>query len=68
MKISKTKEEIVAQVSKNTRAIKSLDYKIEDINALWHWCKCLNNENNKMKKEIQQLHEEINNIITKREK
>ena len=47
MKISKTKEEIVAQVSKNTRAIKSLDYKIEDINALWHWCKCLEEQSNK---------------------
>ena len=55
MKISKTKEEIVAQVSKNTRAIKSLDYKIEDINALWHWCKCLEEEINKLNKKLEEL-------------
>ena len=66
--MSKTKEEIVAQVKKNTWAIKSLNNKTEDINALWHWCKCLNNENNKIKKELQQLHEEINKINTKRDK
>ena len=59
MKISKTKEEIVAQVSKNTRAIKSLDYKIEDINALWHWCKCLEEQSNKQKQEISKLHEDM---------
>ena len=50
--MSKTKEEIIAQVGKNTRAIKSLDYKIEDINALWHWCKCLEEEVKKLRKEI----------------
>ena len=66
--MSKTKEEIIAQVKKNTWAIKSLNNKTEDINALWHWCKCLEEENNKLKEKVQQLHEEINNIITKREK
>ena len=55
MKISKTKEEIVAQVTKNTKSIKSLDYKIEDINALWHWCKCLEEEINKLKKKLEEL-------------
>ena len=57
--MSKTKEEIIAQVSKNTRAIKSLDYKIEDINALWHWCKCLEEENIKQQKEIDKLNEDM---------
>jgi len=57
--MSKTKEEIVAQVSKNTRAIKSLDYKIEDINALWHWCKCLEKQVNKQKQEISKLNESM---------
>ena len=32
--MSKTKEEIIAQVSKNARAIKSLDYKIEGRNIV----------------------------------
>lgn len=63
--MSKTKEEIVAQVKKNTWAIKSLNNKTEDINALWHWCKCLEETNNKLKKELQQLHEEINKVNTK---
>jgi predicted nucleic acid-binding Zn-ribbon protein len=63
--LSKTKEEIVAQVKKNTWAIKSLNNKTEDINALWHWCKCLEETNNKLKKELQQLHEEINKVNTK---
>ena len=57
--MNKTKEEIIAQVSKNTRAIKSLDYKIEDINALWHWCKCLEEQVNKQKQEISKLYEEM---------
>ena len=57
--MNKTKEEIIAQVSKNARAIKSLDYKIEDINALWHWCKCLEEQVNKQKQEISKLHEEM---------
>ena len=48
----KTKHEIIAQVSKNTRAIKSLDYKIEDINALWHWCKCLEEKVNKLERKL----------------
>ena len=55
----KTKHEIIAQVSKNTRAIKSLDYKIEDINALWHWCKCLEETNKKQQQEIIKLNEEM---------
>ena len=59
MKISKTKEEIVAQVTKNTKSIKSLSYKLEDINALWHWCKCLEEQSNKQKQEINKLHEEM---------
>jgi len=63
--LSKPKEEIVAQVKKNTWAIKSLNNKTEDINALWHWCKCLEETNNKLKKELQQLHEEINKVNTK---
>ena len=63
--MSKPKEEIVAQVKKNTWAIKSLNNKTEDINALWHWCKCLEETNNKLKKELQQLHEEINKVNTK---
>jgi len=50
--MSKTKEEIIAQVGVNTKAIKSIKYKIEDINALWHWCKCLEEEVNKLRKEI----------------
>ena len=57
--MNKTKEEIIAQVSKNARAIKSLDYKLEDINALWHWCKCLEEQSNKQKQEISKLHEEM---------
>jgi len=60
--MSKTKEEIITQVSKNTRAIKSLDYKIEDINALWHWCKCLEEQSNKQKQEISKLHEEMRQV------
>ena len=66
--MSKTKQEIIAQVSKNSKTIKSINYKIEDINALWHWCRCLEETNNKLKKELQQLHEEINKINTKRDK
>ena len=58
--MSKTKEEIIAQVKKNTWAIKSLNNKTEDINALWHWCKCLEEQVNKQKKEIDKLHEESN--------
>ena len=58
--MSKTKEEIIAQVKKNTWAIKSLNNKTEDINALWHWCKCLEEQNKKLQKEIDRLHEEIN--------
>ena len=50
--MSKTKEEIIAQVGKNTRAIKSLDYKIEDINALWHWCKCLEDKVKKLERKL----------------
>tara|TARA_R110000824_G_scaffold244362_2_gene433109 strand:+ start:12578 stop:12757 length:180 start_codon:yes stop_codon:yes gene_type:complete len=57
--MSKTKEEIIAQVGKNTRAIKSLDYKIEDINALWHWCKCLEDTNKKQQQEIKKLNDKI---------
>ena len=57
--MGKTKQEIIAQVSKNTRAIKSLDYKIEDINALWHWCKCLEEQVNKQKQEISKLNESM---------
>ena len=60
--MSKTKEEIITQVSKNTRTIKSLDYKIEDINALWHWCKCLEEQSNKQKQEISKLHEEMRQV------
>ena len=56
--MSKSKQEIIAQVKKNTRAIKSLNNKIEDINALWHWCRCLEEQNNKLKERVQQLHEE----------
>ena len=52
IQMSKTKEEIIAQVGVNTKAIKSIKYKIEDINALWHWCKCLEEEVNKLRKEI----------------
>ena len=66
--MSKTKQEIIAQVKKNTWAIKSLNNKTEDINALWHWCRCLEEENNKLKEKVQQLHEEINNINTKSNK
>ena len=50
--MSKTKEEIVAQVTKNTKNIKSLDYKLEDINALWHWCKCLEEKVNKLERKL----------------
>ena len=57
--MNKTKEEIIAQVNKNTKAIKSINYKIEDINALWHWCKCLEEQSNKQKQEINKLHEEM---------
>ena len=66
--MSKTKDQIIAQVSKNSKAIRSINFKIEDINALWHWCKCLEEENNKLKEKVQQLHEEINNINTKSNK
>ena len=66
--MSKTKEEIIAQVKKNTWAIKSINYKIEDINALWHWCKCLEEENIKQQKEIDRLHEESNSQHAKRHK
>ena len=47
--MSKTKEQIIAQVNKNTWAIKSLKNKTEDINALWHWCKCLEEDNKKLR-------------------
>ena len=57
--MSKTKEEIIAQVKKNTGSIWSLNNKIEDINALWHWCKCLEEQINKQKQEISKLHEEM---------
>ena len=63
--MSKTKQEIIAQVSKNSKAIRSINFKIEDINALWHWCKCLEEENNKLKEKVQQLHEEINSQYVK---
>lgn len=66
--MSKTKQEIIAQVSKNSKAIRSINFKIEDINALWHWCKCLEEENNKLKEKVQQLHEEINSQYVKRHK
>ena len=57
--MSKTKEEIIAQVGKNTKSIKSLNYKIEDINALWHWCKCLEDTNKKQQQEIKKLNDKI---------
>ena len=57
--MAKTKEEIIAQVKKNTWAIKSLNDKTEDINALWHWCKCLEEQSNKQQQEISKLHEEM---------
>jgi len=63
--LSKTKEQIIAQVKKNTWAIKSINFKIEDINALWHWCKCLEEHNIKLQQEIDKLHEEINKINVK---
>ena len=63
--MSKTKEEIIAQVTKNTKNIKSLDYKIEDINALWHWCKCLEEQSNKQQQEISKLHEEMQQMQEK---
>lgn len=66
--MSKTKQEIIAQVSKNSRAIKSINFKIEDINALWHWCKCLEEHNIKLEQEIDRLHEEINKINVERHK
>lgn len=66
--MSKTKEEIITQVKKNTWAIKSLNNKTEDINALWHWCRCLEEQNNKLKEKVQQLHEEINSQYVKRHK
>ena len=50
--MSKTKEQIISQVGVNTKEIKSLKFKIEDINALWQWCKCLEEEVNKLRKEI----------------
>jgi len=50
--MSKTKQEIIAQVKKNTWAIKSLNNKTEDINALWHWCKCLEEQYNKLYKQV----------------
>jgi hypothetical protein len=62
--MSKTKQDIIAQVSKNSKAIRSINYKIEDINALWHWCRCLEEANNKLKEKVQQLHEEINKVNT----
>ena len=73
--MSKTKEEIIAQVKKNTWAIKSLNNKTEDINALWYITSCLeehrhkqDDEINKLQKEIDKLHEEINTINTQRNK
>ena len=59
MMMSKTKEEIIAQVKKNTGSIWSLNNKIEDINALWHWCKCLEEDNIKQQKEIDKLNEDM---------
>jgi peptidoglycan hydrolase CwlO-like protein len=32
---------------------------IEDINALWHWCKCLEEQVNKQKQEISKLNEDM---------
>ena len=66
LNMSKTKEQIIAQVNKNTWAIKSLKNKTEDINALWHWCKCLEEDNKKLQQEIDRLHEEINKINVER--
>ena len=57
--MGKTKEEIIAQVKKNTGAIWSLNNKTEDINAIWHWCKCLEEQVNKQKEEISKLYEEM---------
>ena len=57
MKMSKTKEQIIAQVGNNTKAIKSLNYKIEDINAFWHIFNCLEKDINKLKERQKQLHE-----------
>ena len=37
----------------------------EDINALWHWCKCLEEQSNKQQQEISKLHEEMQQMQKK---
>tara|TARA_R100000995_G_C3478854_1_gene122643 strand:+ start:801 stop:1025 length:225 start_codon:yes stop_codon:yes gene_type:complete len=71
--MSKTKDQIIAQVFKNSKAIRSINFKIEDINALWHITSCLEEHRheqddkiNKLQKEIDTLHEEINKINVER--
>ena len=63
--MSKSKEQIIAQVNKNTQAIKSIKH---DINALQHWYRCLEKANSKIKKEIDRLNEEIKKGYEKRNK
>ena len=41
------------------QAVKKVKDLIQDINALWHWCKCLEEQSNKQKQEISKLHEDM---------
>ena len=41
------------------QAVKKVKDLIQDINALWHWCKCLEEQLDKQRQEINKLHEEM---------
>tara|TARA_Y100000310_G_C19996924_1_gene496657 strand:- start:63 stop:281 length:219 start_codon:yes stop_codon:yes gene_type:complete len=60
-----TKEEITKKVKDLINKTRSLFYKVtdvkEDINALWHWCKCLDERLIKQRQEIKELREELQN-------
>ena len=42
-----TKQEVIKEVERLKKIVKSLEYKIEDLNAIWHWLECLEETLNK---------------------
>ena len=49
-----TKQEVIEEIKRLKKIVRSLEYKIEDLNAIWHWLKCLDesfNEHIKAHKE-----------------